>query len=175
MSQEEPRDPMRPGGDQGAPGGAPSAGVGKESGRTPEPLPRFLALLIDAVAAALVGLVPVVGGLAGAAYLLFRDGFDLDFMPRRSFGKKVMKLAVVRDDGQPMDLVTSARRNWPLAFGSLAQFLIFVPVIGWILIPVVIVVGLVFLAIGVYRVLTRDDGRRYGDSFAGTRVVTAAD
>jgi uncharacterized RDD family membrane protein YckC len=57
----------------------------------------------------------------GIAYALLRDGLTYDFMDGRSIGKKLMKLRPVRHDGSPMDMATSARRNWPLAFGSLAQ------------------------------------------------------
>ena len=103
-------------------------------GGKPDTVARFLAFLIDAVAVAAVGLVPVIGGLVGIAYVLTRDGLAFDFMDGRSIGKKLMKLRPVRLDGQPMDLNTSVMRNWPLSLGSLAQVLIFIPVIGWILI-----------------------------------------
>jgi len=144
-------------------------------GTTPDTLTRFIAFLIDAVAIALIGLVPIIGGLVGIAYALLRDGLDVDYIRGRSLGKKLMKLTVVRDDGLPMDMVTSARRNWPLVFGSLAQILAFIPVIGWVLIPFVVIAGAVFVVIEVIRVLTTPDGKRLGDGFAGTRVVTAAE
>jgi uncharacterized RDD family membrane protein YckC len=159
--------------DQGRLGAGPAAAA--VVGGTPDTLTRFVAFLIDAVAVAVIGLVPVVGGVVGIAYVLFRDGLDIEFMQRRSLGKKLMKLTVVRADGQPMDLVSSAQRNWPLVFGSLAQILVLVPVIGWILIPFVIIAGAVFVIIEIVRVLTNPEGRRMGDGFAGTRVITAAD
>jgi uncharacterized RDD family membrane protein YckC len=146
-----------------------------DAARAPDTLTRFLAFLIDAVAVALVGLVPVIGGLAGVAYVLFRDGLDVDVMRHRSLGKKLMKLSVVREDGAPMDLMTSARRNWPLAFGSLTQFLIFIPVLGWILIPFVLIAGAVFVIVEIVKVMTAPDGRRWGDTFAETRVVVSLD
>lgn len=154
---------------------APQGAVAASVGATPDTLTRFVAFLIDAVAIALIGLVPVIGGLTGIAYALLRDGLDLDVMRHRSLGKKIMKLTVVRLDGQPMDMATSARRNWPLVFGSIAQILAFIPVIGWILIPFVVLAGLVFVVIEVVRVLTTPEGRRLGDGFAGTKVVTAAE
>lgn len=153
------------------PGAAPAA----VAGATPDTLTRFVAFLIDAVAIALIGLVPIIGGLAGVAYALLRDGLDLEVMRHRSLGKKLMKLTVVRLDGQPMDMATSARRNWPLVFGSLAQILAFIPVIGWVLIPFVVLAGAVFVIIELVRVLTTPEARRLGDGFAGTKVVTAAD
>ena len=152
-------------------GAAPTASVGT----TPDTLTRFVAFLIDAVAIALIGLVPIIGGLTGIAYALLRDGLDLDFMRYRSLGKKLMKITVVRLDGQQMDMTTSAQRNWPLVFGSLAQILAFIPVIGWVLIPFVVLAGAVFVIIEIVRVLTTPEGRRLGDGFAGTKVVTAAD
>ena len=110
-------------------------------GGKPDTMARFLAFLIDAVAVAAVGLVPVIGGLVGIAYVLTRDGLAFEFMDGRSIGKKLMKLRPVRLDGQPMDVRTSVMRNWPLTLGSLAQVLIFIPVIGWILIPFVGIAG----------------------------------
>ena len=53
---------------------------------------RFLAVLIDAGIAVVVSFVPVIGGLAAAAYWLIRDGLALDFMDHRSVGKKLMDL-----------------------------------------------------------------------------------
>ena len=140
-------------------------------GAAPDPVTRFLAFFIDAVIVAVVGLVPVIGGLVGVAYILVRDGLAYDFMDGRSIGKKIMKLRPIRLDGGAMDVNTSIRRNWPLAFGSLAQALIFVPVIGWILIPFVGIAGVVIVVVEIVRVLTAPDGRRWGDTMAGTRVV----
>ncbi len=142
-------------------------------GATPDTLTRFVAFLIDAVAVAVIGLVPVIGGLVGIAYVLFRDGLDIEYMRGRSLGKTLMKLTVVRADAQPMDLATSARRNWPLVFGSLTQILLFIPVIGWILIPFVIIAGAVFVIIEIVRVLTNPEGKRLGDGYADTRVIVA--
>ena len=156
-------------------GAGVAAAAAAVAGAVPDTLTRFVAFLIDAVAVALIGLVPIIGGLAGIAYVLFRDGLDLEFMHRRSLGKKLMKLTVVRTDGLPMDPMTSAQRNWPLVFGSLAQLLVYIPVIGWILIPFVVLAGAVLVIIEVVRILTNPDGRRLGDGYAGTKVVTAAE
>jgi len=156
-------------------GAGMGAAAGAVAGAAPDTLTRFVAFLIDAVAVALIGFVPIIGGLAGIAYVLFRDGLDIEFMQRRSLGKKLMKLTVVRTDGLPMDPMTSARRNWPLVFGSLAQLLVYIPVIGWILIPFVVIAGAVLVIIEIVRILTNPDGRRIGDDYAGTKVVTAAE
>jgi uncharacterized RDD family membrane protein YckC len=144
-------------------------------GSKPDPLTRFLAYLIDAVIVGVVGMVPIIGGLAGIGYVLVRDGLKYDFMDGRSIGKKVMKLRPVRLDGLPMDVNTSVQRNWPLAFASLAQALAFVPVLGWVLAPFVVLTGLILMAYEAYKVLTDPEGRRFGDGLAGTRVVLVAD
>jgi uncharacterized RDD family membrane protein YckC len=132
---------------------------------------RFLAMLIDAVVAAALSMVPLIGGVAGTVYYVVRDGLDVEFMQGRSLGKRVMGLRVVRADGQPMDLETSVRRNWMWAIGAMAGVLAYIPILGWILIPFV---GLISLAIGLYEgylVLTTSDGRRWGDQMARTKVV----
>ena len=153
--------------------GEPPPPAAPPAGTTPDTLTRFVAFLIDAVAVAVIGMVPVIGGLVGIAYVLFRDGLDIEYLRGRSLGKTLMKLTVVRADGRPMDLAASAQRNWPLVFGSLTQILLFIPVIGWILIPFVIIAGVVFVIIEIVRVLTNPEGRRLGDDYARTRVVTA--
>lgn len=140
----------------------------------PDPTTRFIAFFIDAVIVAVAGLVPVLGGIVGIAYILVRDGLNFEFMDGRSIGKKLMKLRPVRLDGQPMDVNTSIRRNWPLAFGSLAQALIYIPVIGWILIPFVVIAGIVIVVLEVLKVLNAPEGRRWGDTQAGTKVVAEA-
>lgn len=116
-----------------------------------------------------MGLIPIVGALAGAAYMLVRDGLEVDFMDRRSLGKKVMKLRPVRLDGQPMDIGASAKRNIPFAIGPVIMI---IPILGWILGPIVA------LAIGIIEivlVLTDAEGRRLGDKWAETKVIEVAD
>ena len=131
---------------------------------------RALAVIIDAVIAMLVGLVPVAGGIAATAYWLVRDGMDLDFMDHRSIGKKVMKLRPVTLDGQPLDLATSIKRNWMFALGGLTQFFA-MTIIGLVL---AIPLGLIAFVIGIVEivlVLTDAEGRRMGDKMARTRVI----
>lgn len=136
---------------------------------------RFIAMLIDYVLAFVIGLIPLVGGLIGAGYMMVRDGLDIDFMDKRSLGKKLMKLRPVRLDGQPMDISTSLQRNWMWGIGAIITLLLYIPIIGWILIPVV---GLIALGIGIfeiYKVLTDTEGRRWGDTMGGTKVIEVAD
>jgi uncharacterized RDD family membrane protein YckC len=153
------------------PPATPSPSPSPAIGGKPDTVARFLAYLIDAVAVYAVGMVPVIGGLVGIAYVLARDGLEYDFMDRRSIGKKIMKLRPVRLDGQPMDLRTSFMRNWPLTIGSLAQVLLYIPVVGWVLLPFVAIAGVVIAVLEVVRVLTDPEGRRWGDLLAGTKVV----
>lgn len=130
---------------------------------------RIIAAIIDGVIAGVAGFIPVIGALAGAAYMLVRDGLEIDFMDLRSLGKKVMKLRPVRVDGQPMDLVTSIKRNIPFAIGPLIMI---VPILGWIIGPIVaMVIGIVEIIL----VLTDDEGRRMGDRFAETKVIEVED
>ena len=131
---------------------------------------RALAVIIDAVIAMVVGLVPIAGGIAATAYWLVRDGMDLDFMDHRSIGKKVMKLRPVTLDGQPLDLATSIKRNWMFALGGLTQFFA-MTIIGLVL---AIPLGLIAFVIGIVEivlVLTDAEGRRMGDKMARTRVI----
>jgi uncharacterized RDD family membrane protein YckC len=126
---------------------------------------RFIAALIDNVLASLVGFIPIVGGIVGAAYILLKDGLELEFMDKRSIGKKLMKLRPIRLDGGTMDINTSIRRNWPLAIGSI---LAIIPILGWIIaVPVALVIGIIELVL----VLTDPEGRRLGDKLANTKVI----
>lgn len=135
---------------------------------------RVVAVIIDAAIAAVLGVIPVVGGIIGTAYIVVRDGLDVDFMPNRSLGKKLMNLQPVRLDGAKVDLETSFRRNWMFGLGALISLLLYIPIIGWILIPIV---GLASLGIGLYEiylVVTDAEGRRWGDRMAGTKVIEVA-
>ncbi len=129
---------------------------------------RAVALIIDGVISGILGLVPLVGMVAGAAYMLFRDGFEFPFMDHRSVGKKLMKLRPVRLDDGPVDLTTSLKRNWIFAL-PLAVFAI--PLLG-VLAPFV---SLAVAIIEILLVLTRDDGRRWGDQLAETQVIEVED
>lgn len=136
---------------------------------------RAVALIIDAVIAFVVGLIPYVGPLVGAAYWLVRDGLEFDFADRRSVGKKLMKLRPVRLDGQPMDIGASIRRNWMFAAGAVFGLLNLIGVIGWIVAAILVIpLGLAAFALGVFeiiKVFTDAKGRRLGDNMAGTQVI----
>lgn len=131
---------------------------------------RFLAFLIDSIIAGVAGVLfgiiaPLLGTIASAGYIIFRDGVDLEFMDRRSIGKRLLNLRPYRLDGLPMDLETSLRRNWMFGLGSLAQ-LGFAFGLG----AVISLVGTLIAIYEIYRVVTDPAGRRWGDELAHTMV-----
>lgn len=146
---------------------APQAAGGQSK---PDIGKRAVAAIIDAVIAFVVGLVPFIGGIAATAYWLVRDGLELEFMDRRSIGKKVMKLRPVALDGQPVDIMTSVKRNWMFALVGIGQFLIFT-LVGIVLAIPLFLIAAVIGIIEVVLVFTDPEGRRIGDKIAGTRVI----
>lgn len=131
---------------------------------------RFLAALIDGVLSGIVSaIIPFVGGLIGAAYMLLRDGFEFDFMDHRSLGKKLLKLRPVTLDGTPVDINVSIKRNWVFA---VPLVLMVIPILGWVLAPII---GVVIGIIECVLVLTDPEGRRWGDKFANTKVIEVSD
>ena len=131
---------------------------------------RAIALIIDAVIAVVVGLVPIIGGIAATAYWLVRDGLDLEFMDHRSIGKKVMKLRPVSLDGQPLDVMASIKRNWMFGLGGLTQ-LFAMTLIGLVIAIPLGLIALMLVIIEIVLVFTDAEGRRMGDKMAGTRVI----
>jgi len=139
----------------------PKADVGK----------RFIAAIVDAVIAFAICIIPFIGGIIGTAYMLLKDGLDYDFMDKRSIGKKMMKLRPVTLDGKEVDIFISLKRNWMLALGVLIIFLLFIPIFGWVLIPIVALASLILGIIEVIFIISKDDGRRWGDKIANTQVI----
>lgn len=171
MTDQGPVDPTPPVPSQPAP--PPVAPPASDAtAAKPDVGKRFIAYVIDAVIASLLSIIPVLGSLLGAAYILVRDGLEFDFMDGRSVGKKLMKLRPVRDDGGKMDLTTSVMRNWPLALGSLAGLVSFSPFLGILALSLLIsLIGGIVGLIEVYLVVTSPDGRRLGDKIAHTHVI----
>ena len=132
---------------------------------------RVVAGLIDGVAAMAVGMIPVLGWFVAPAYWLLRDGLDVEFMDRRSIGKKLINLRPVRDDGLPMDIETSIKRNWVFAIGGLVGFLAAIPLIGWLLLPFAIIAAITIGAVEIFLTVVDPEGRRFGDKFAETKVI----
>lgn len=145
---------------------------------------RFGAALIDGILVAVVVGILSVGGqllggiatLAGAAYILLRDGLTLSFADGRSIGKQLLGLRVVRLDGGVMTPEVSAHRNWTLALGSVISGFgsvlwgLGMGFIGGSIVMVGSLAGLLGLVEAVL-VLVNDDGRRIGDKTADTQVV----
>lgn len=135
---------------------------------------RVVAVIIDGAIAGVLGVIPAIGPFIGGLYMLLRDGLDFDFMKGRSVGKQLMKLTVVRLDGQPMDINTSIMRNWPLSLGLIVSILALIPILGWL---AGIAIGLISAVLGLIElvlVLSDPEGRRFGDRMAGTVVRESA-
>ena len=126
---------------------------------------RIVAFIIDAVVAAVVGLIPILGLIIGAAYWALRDGLNIDFMDQRSIGKKIMKLRPVTLEGTKLELTDSIKRNWMLAIVPLS---VIIPFLGWF---VMLPVGLILVIVEIILTLTDKEGRRFGDKMAKTIVI----
>jgi uncharacterized RDD family membrane protein YckC len=138
-----------------------------------DPVKRIIAMVIDGVAATIVGFIPFVGGIIGALYMLLRDALPIEALEYKSIGKKLLKLSVVRTEGpaSKIDYATSAKRNWMFALGPIMMFLLFIPIIGWILDILIGIACLVLVIIELVKIFTDKQGLRMGDKMAGTRVV----
>jgi uncharacterized RDD family membrane protein YckC len=121
-------------------------------------LKRFLAYFIDVFLCGIVGLIPVLGGIAATVYMLVRDGL----FSGQSVGKKIVGLKVEKD-GTPAAFADSVKRNLILA---LPDVLLIVPVAGFVLYAVAISIVTIIETLFVLL-----NGRRLGDKFAGTQVV----
>lgn len=150
---------------------------------------RVLAALADAVVASVVSVVPQIGPLLGIVYFLLRDDLPFELTRREewrgvSLGKRLFGLKVERLDGTVLDAAASLKRNLLLCLGGVLALaarggiflggwggpLIALPVLGlWGLGSLV---GWVLLAVETYYVLREAEGRRLGDRWAGTRVVS---
>ena len=132
---------------------------------------RFVAALIDGVIAGILTIViPILGGLLGAAYTLTKDALVFQLTKdaqwkNRSVGKKVMGLQVVNLGGGDVDMTISLKRNVTLAIGSLMAA---IPLLGLLVAPLV---GGVLGLIEIVLVLTDAAGRRLGDKWANTQVI----
>ena len=132
---------------------------------------RFVAVVIDAALAIVVGMIPFIGGMVAAAYWVLRDGMDLEFMDHRSVGKKLTKLRPVKADGSQLEIMDSVTRNWMFGLGGVIQTLMFIPILGWLMIIPVALVALGFGLAELFKVVTDAEGRRFGDIWAKTKVI----
>ncbi|MFW6035616.1 MAG: RDD family protein [Halothermotrichaceae bacterium] len=136
-------------------------------------MPRCAAALIDGVIAWIPSLIPFIGFLLGGIYILCKDSIMYQITKdenwqNKSIGKKVLNLEVANLDGGNIDLKLSAKRNIPLAIGTLIAV---IPIIGW---AIGAIIGFILGVIELILVLTDDNGRRLGDKFANTQVIEVA-
>jgi len=138
-----------------------------------DPVKRIIAFIIDAVASMIVGLIPLVGGLIGALYMLFRDALPIDLLDRKSIGNKLLKLSVIKIDDHTagIDYTTSAKRNWMFALGPIMLFFIFIPILGWIIDIILGIAVFVLIIIEIIKIFSDEKGIRLGDKWAGTMVI----
>ena len=136
---------------------------------------RVVAALLDGILAsglmAFLSGVPLLGGLAGGAYLMARDGIEMGPLRFRSVGKYVMGLALVRLDERSLTLETSVQRNWMLGVSSVAGVFVAVPIVGGALASLLSMAGLGLILFETYNVVADPAGRRWGDRLGNTRVV----
>lgn len=135
-----------------------------------DPVSRALAALVDGAIACIPLMIPLLGALVSAAYMLTKDTvvYEITKDPawkNRSIGKRLFHLEVVSEESPEVDWATSIRRNLPLAIGSIIAI---VPIIGWV-IGLIVSIPLFFLE--VVLVLSDPLGRRLGDRFARTTVA----
>ena len=138
-----------------------------------DPVKRIIAFIIDAVAAMIVGFIPFIGGIIGALYMLFRDALPIEALEYKSIGKKLLKLSVVNSENptSQIDYAASAKRNWMFALGPIMIFLVFIPILGWLLDILIGIAALVLGIIEIVKIFSDDKGIRLGDKMAGTMVV----
>ena len=140
-----------------------------------DPSKRVIAFAIDIVFAAILWQIPVLGKVLGLTYFLIKDGLEVEFMKGRSLGKKLMGLQPVRIKNQPMDISASIKRNWIFVIAGVASFLRGIPLVGWLIVLVSVILGILAALYEIYLVVNNPEGRRWGDIFAGTRVIEAAE
>jgi len=138
-----------------------------------DPVKRIIAFVIDAIVSMLIGLIPLVGGIIGALYMLLRDALPIEALEYKSVGKKLLKLSVVNveDPGVKIDYAASAKRNWMFALGPIMLFFAFIPIIGWIIDILLGIALLILLITEIVKIFSHEKGIRLGDKTAGTMVI----
>ena len=138
-----------------------------------DPVKRIIAFVIDAVASMIVGLIPFVGGIIGALYMLLRDALPIEALEYKSIGKKLLKLSVVNieDPASKIDYAASAKRNWMFALGPMMMFFLFIPILGWIIDILIGIAVFILVIIEIIKIYSDEKGVRLGDNMAGTMVI----
>jgi len=164
--------------DPSAPTPNPTVGSVQDADKA-ELATRFLAAIIDgtiiSILSFLLGWISGLGTLAGAAYVVLRDGLEVGPLKHQSVGKYVAGLRAVRMDGQPLSLEDSFQRNWMLGLMTFSSVLGSIWIVGGFLGAIAGTAGFVFLIYETHQVVTRDDGRRWGDRRAETKVIEVDD
>ncbi len=120
----------------------------------------------------------LAGALVGFVYVVGRDVFA----GGRSFGKQAMGIRVVTASGAPCGFMDSAKRNAIFAIGSsinlVGALFMLIPCLGeamscLLVLPGILAgfLGFAALVIEIIKIVTDPAGIRFGDQFAGTRVV----
>lgn len=171
---------------------APHAQPTASAPKAPKPKPRkavharfalrVLAKLIDATTAIVLYCLCtlfieswfvsfLVGGVVASAYLLVSDALDVYGGSRRSFGKRFVGIHLNRLDDEPVDLLTSVRRNWMFAGLFFVQAFSFqIPLLSFVLLA--IAAGAVGYEL--YWMGASAYGCRWGDELANTEVMELA-
>ena len=138
-----------------------------------DPVKRIIAFVIDVVASMIVGLIPFVGGIIGALYMLFRDALPIEALAYKSVGKKLLNLSVVNieDPTSKIDYAASAKRNWMFALGPMMMFFLFIPILGWIIDILIGIAVFILVIIEIIKIFSDEKGVRLGDKMAGTMVI----
>jgi len=140
---------------------------GKQEVVIAETLNRVIARGIDIlIVVALLELSSKSGYFAGLFYILIADGL----MNGRSVGKWLIGLKVIVEDGEvPCAYKESILRNLPFAIGYIIFGLLKgIPLIGWLL---AVIVPVVILGIEALIMIGNEEGMRFGDQIAKTRVI----
>jgi len=138
-----------------------------------DPIKRIIAFIIDVIASMIIGLIPVVGGIIGALYMLFRDALPIDVLDKKSIGNKLLNLSVIKIEDQEavIDYATSAKRNWMFSLGPVMLFFIYIPILGWFIDIILAIALFVLIVIELLKIFLDEKGIRLGDKWAGTMVI----
>lgn len=128
---------------------------------------RLFAKFTDLLIVVLLGLLirGGVGSLLGFFYSLVADSLPFKGFQGQSIGKKLLRIQVVDEDGNPPRLKASVIRNIPVGIVTL---LMVIPVWGWIL---SFLVGIPFGLIELSLIARAKGHQRLGDVMAETRVI----
>jgi uncharacterized RDD family membrane protein YckC len=143
-------------------------------GQKADPIKRLLAFLVDGAIAAVLCLIPYLGHILAGVYLLLRDALPIAALENKSVGKKLFALGLIKpvaSNGAQEDYLISIKRNWMFALGPLIYFLVFIPILGWLLDLVLVGGSVVICIIETVLVFSDPKGIRIGDKLAGTQVI----